>query len=134
MSKNKKPLEGFAKLADKFIGDYVLGTVGAAAFHIGQIPGVKATGAYIGENIAEGYNEAEQAKLRKALATEVVKISKSLGSELTPEQIRVKAEAFGIKGSDLDKFKDVLAKEFAQPAKKNEQKNFPTPGIPAAVA
>lgn len=130
MSKTKKPLEGFAKLADKIVGDYVFGTIGYAAFHVGQIPGVKATGAYIGENIADGYNEAEQAKLRRAMASEVVKISKDLGSELTADQIRLKAEKYGIKGEDLDKVKALVANEFAP----KQQKNFPTPGIPAAVA
>lgn len=95
-----------ASVADKIVGDIVLGGIGRVAYHVGKIPGVKPVAAYIGDNIRDGYNAAESADLcRKAVAA-IRQIQSDTGLTLTVEQMRCLARDAGVTDSDLDKVVD----------------------------
>jgi len=96
--------------ADVIVGDIVLGSIGRAAFHIGKIPGVKAAGAYVRDNVRDGYNSAECAeKKRKALAA-ISRIIKE-GVALSPVILAGIAQENGLDPKALQEIAEMATKK-----------------------
>jgi hypothetical protein len=127
---DKKPLEGFKKVADKIVGDYVLGTIGQGGFLLAKhVPGVGKAANYVAENVQDGYREAEQADSRRALARDIVECTRTLGSPMTSEQIKAKALKRGVPESALAEVKRLVDAET-----KPKAAAFPKPTIAAVGA
>lgn len=96
--------------ADVIVGDIVLGSIGRAAFHVGKIPGVKAAGAYVRDNVKDGYVAAEVAeKKRKALAA-LVRIQKE-GVAMSPETLACIARDNGLDPKALAEIAAIATKK-----------------------
>lgn len=87
--------------ADRVFGDIVLGGIGQGAFYMHQIPGVKQATTYIGENIADGWNAAEE-RQQKGIALRLIQDLVSRKETLAPEDIREAAVDAGVTPANLD--------------------------------
>lgn len=95
--------------ADVIVGDIILGSIGRAGYHVGKIPGVAKAGAYVKENISDGYHAAELAeKKRKALAS-LQRITRE-GVAMSPATLRQIAEQNGLDSKALDGLMEMARK------------------------
>lgn len=92
------------KSADKIVGDYVLGGIGRAGYHLGKLPGVGNAGAYIRDNIREGFLLAEESEQKKIALHAITSVVNG-GRRPTPEEIENACLRAGIKKENLDAVK-----------------------------
>jgi len=87
--------------ADLIVGDMILGSIGRAGYHVGKIPGVAKAGAYVRDNVVDGYRAAELAeKKRKALAA-LQRITRE-GVAMSPATLYQIGEQNGLDPKALD--------------------------------
>lgn len=102
MSEKKNGLlAGAGNAADRVVGDIMLGGIGQGAFLVHQIPGIKQATAYIGENIADGWNKAE-ARQQKGCALRLIQDLVSRKETPSAEEIRQAAIDSGVLEKNLD--------------------------------
>ena len=89
-----------ANVADQLVGNAILGSIGRAAFHVAKVPGVQKAGAYIGENVHDGWKAADLAeKKRKALKS--LRAVVASGTRMSPETLAAICKENGLEQKDL---------------------------------
>lgn len=115
----------FGHVADVAVGDVILGGLGRAGFHLGKVPGVAKAGAYIRENVSDGYKAAETAE-KKRRAVHALREIVSKGVAMSPEVLRSIAEQNGLDSKALDEIVET-AKRVAGKGKPDGSGEIPTP-------
>lgn len=125
MSKNF--IESVKSGADHVVGDLFLGTIGQIGFHAAQLPVVGTGLRYVGENVADGYNEAkERAQIKKGAAA-LVSLTRQAGKDLNEVTIRNVAKEMGISEEQIEKMRQIAESQM-RPARPGTQP-FPAPAI-----
>lgn len=108
----KKFTESLANGADHVVGDILLGGIGRLGYHMGKLPVVGTVGAYVRDNVSDGFQAAARSELVSKALKGIREIQdKMKGVRLTAEQVKCMAVEAGVHPDDLEKVREAALKE-----------------------
>lgn len=120
-------------MADVVVGDAILGSIGRIGFHVGKIPGVAKAGAYVRDNVRDGYSAAELAEKKRKCIAALRKIAKE-GVALSPDVLMQIAQDNGLKPEHLKDISEMAKKAAGKAMGKSEDVPMPGDGTYSAPA
>lgn len=92
-----------ANVADRIVGDIILGGIGRVAYHAQKVPGLGHAMRYVGENVRDGYVAAQTADYVRKAVSAIREVQAQTGLTLTCDQMRMLAREAGVREEDLDR-------------------------------
>lgn len=123
--------KSIAKTADHIVGDLFLGTVGQVGYHLAQVPVVGTGLRYVGENIADGYNAAEERARKRKMANALVEIAGKAGGVMpNAEMLAQMAPNFQVSQETLDEIRGMAEEALKRKSKPTTSgEGFPAPAV-----
>ena len=110
-SENKGMMAGVGNAADHVVGDLFLGGIGRLGFQLSKVEPVRKTGAYVRDNIKDGFEAGKQSDFERRMAKEIASKTRSSEIKMKPQDFRKILERQGVPADALDR---ILAKAEAR--------------------
>jgi len=99
--KKSSMLGSIGQGADVVVGDVLLGGIGQGAHYLARVPGVSNAMQYVGENVRDGWNKADE-RHQKGIAVRLVQTIAADKNTPSADEIRTMCVEAGVSDANLD--------------------------------